>query len=103
MALSEDDDDYFDRRDDMLCVTLMYPRCDDRPSVIEVDLCDVRAADGLRISYDFGRGGWKIAQSTDTGSDNWIEVAFIQAWGSRVCAHCLVQHGRRTSGVGLSY
>lgn len=67
---------------------------------LEIGLCDVRGADGLRISYDFNRDGWVVKQAStfcwgdgedgypewDENSDNnedWQEVAFIQAWGRK--------------------
>jgi hypothetical protein len=51
-------------------------------------LCDVRAADSIRLSYDFDRDGWKIEQAStftwtdaDTEMDpDWQEVAFVKAW-----------------------
>ncbi|WP_417744794.1 hypothetical protein [Rosistilla oblonga] len=55
---------------------------------IQVGLTDVRAADDIRISYDFERDGWKIEQASvfeweagDQVCDPcWKEVAFLQAW-----------------------
>jgi hypothetical protein len=69
---------------------LYYPRShkgDDEPDVI-VALYDVRAADDIRITYDFSRDGWVIWQAKRTswpGDDTvcdplWTEVAFCQAW-----------------------
>jgi hypothetical protein len=74
-------------------VELQYPRCEDgRPTAVEINLCDVRAADGLLISYDFDRDGWVVKQASrfeweagDTVCDpGWKEVAFVQAWGSKI-------------------
>jgi hypothetical protein len=52
---------------------------------IEVGLEHVRAADSIRISYDFDRDGYRIEQSRltedDQMMDDWQEVAFIPAWG----------------------
>ena len=72
--------------------TFEYPRIDDgRPTVLEVGLMDVRAADPIQISYDFERDGWVIKQASTfswaaddkTGCDpDWQEVAFVQAWAS---------------------
>jgi len=53
-----------------------------------IGLMDVRAADDIRISYDFDRDGWAVQQSpgsTEEDSDGdqvttWVEVAFIRAW-----------------------
>lgn len=80
-----------------LVVELWYPRLskDLDPSqprykaqFVEVGLVDVRAADNVRISYDFQRNGWRIEQaqvhqwdSEDKVCDPlWKEVAFVQAW-----------------------
>lgn len=73
---------------DTASVDIWYPRADDRPSFLCVGLVDVRAADSLRISYDFDRDGWKIEQASkfeweadDPVCDpDWQEVAFIEAW-----------------------
>lgn len=73
----------------VLNVELMYPRNDDvRVNTIEVGLSDVRAADSIRITYDFERDGWSVRQAStfewpasDTICDaDWQEVAFIAAW-----------------------
>lgn len=52
---------------------------------IKVGLEHVRAADDIRISYDFDRDGYKIEQSRITADyqsmEDWQEVAFIPAWG----------------------
>jgi len=72
-----------------LGVEIYYPSRDrSRASVVEVDLMDVRAADSIRIQYDFDRNGWSIMQaskfrwrSDDEECDpDYQEVAFIQAW-----------------------
>ena len=68
-------------------VDLWYPRSSD-VKAIEVGLMDVRAADAIRIEYDFHRDGWVVKQASnftwdadDTVCDRgWTEVAFIQAW-----------------------
>lgn len=68
-------------------VELMYPDRD-TPHTVEVGLCDVRAADSIRIFYDFQRDGWVIQQAAifewtieDPVCDSdWQEVAFVQAW-----------------------
>ncbi len=70
-------------------IDLLHP--DASPDHIKqfvVGLCDVRAADSIRISYDYDRDGYKIEQASifefdcdDTVCDeDWQEVAFIQAW-----------------------
>lgn len=76
---------------DVFEVDLMYPRCDGACKEIEVGLCDVRASDSIRISFDFDRNGWVVKQAStfewsmeDTESDmDWQEVAFIDAWGRK--------------------
>jgi hypothetical protein len=73
-----------------LSVELWYPRVEDgRPNAVEVGLCDVRAADSVRLYYDFERDGWAIQQATrfrweadEEPDPKWTEVAFVQAWGS---------------------
>ena len=70
---------------------LWYPRTENQPNTVQVALIDVRAADDLRISYDFDRDGWSVQQAAvfewntgDTECDSdWQEVAFIQAWASQ--------------------
>ena len=72
---------------DTIQVDLMYPRSS-ADKFVRVDLCDVRAADGIRISYDFDRNGWKIEQASTFSWDgddavcdpDWQEVAFVKAW-----------------------
>jgi len=80
-------------RGDTLVAEIEYPRNETSPiKAIEVGLCDVRAADSIRVSYDFGRDGWKIEQAQhfewEAGDGvcdpGWKEVGFIQAWGSKV-------------------
>lgn len=51
---------------------------------------DLRAADDIRIEYDFGRDGWVIKQAQvfeweiddEICDPQWKEVAFIEAWAS---------------------
>lgn len=72
-------------------IELWYPRLEGQCKTVEVGLMDVRAADSLRITYDFERDGWAILQAsvfeweTDDKvcDEGWQEVAFIQAWGSQ--------------------
>ena len=71
---------------DTISVDLWYPR-HSPAKFVEVGLMDVRAADSIRISYDFDRDGYKIEQAVyfeddgiPMGGDEWHEVAFIQAW-----------------------
>ncbi len=73
---------------DDIQVNLEYPRSEDSPKFIRVDLVDVRAADAIRISYDFKRDGWVIEQASVfewSGDDpecdmKWKEAAFCKAW-----------------------
>jgi hypothetical protein len=68
-------------------VNLCYPRSEDQFNAVEVGLCDTRAADNIRITYDFDRDGWSISQASifEWDSDDevcdpdWQEVCFIQA------------------------
>lgn len=74
--------------EDTATVELWYPR-QNKIKYIEIDLQDVRAADNIRISYDFLRDGWKIEQASTFSWDvddevcdrDWQEVTFIKAWG----------------------
>lgn len=76
-------------RSDVMQIDLWYPRLDDaKVRTIQVGLSDVRAADDVRISYDFHRDGWSIAQAStfqwnmdEDPDDDWQEVAFVRAWG----------------------
>lgn len=51
-------------KDPVVNVELMYPRSEGNVKVVEVGLCDVRAADSIRIEYDFDRDGWSIKQAS---------------------------------------
>ena len=74
-------------RGDTSTIELWYPR-DGAVKFIEVGLVDVRAADSIRISYDFDRDGYVIEQAgqfvfdtEDAACDpDWQEVAFVEAW-----------------------
>ena len=69
-------------------VELFYPRNEGQPKYLQLSLMEVRAADDIRVSYDFERDGWVIEQAStfewslgDTVCDpDWAEVAFIRAW-----------------------
>lgn len=68
--------------DSIALVELWYPRIE-RIKTIQVGLIDVRAADHIRISYDFDRDGWVIQQQSGISDDDeevWQEVAFIESW-----------------------
>jgi hypothetical protein len=89
--------DYASMRGDELTATIWYPRVktvlgeeeDERPRSV-VDLCCVRAADPIRVTYDFERDGWRIEQAQrfcwESGDEVcdpcWKEVTFVQAWAS---------------------
>jgi len=83
--------DVFNVAGDTMCVELMYPGLSGRPEFVEVGLTHVRAADSIRISYDFGRDGWKVEQAQvfawvegmDPGNYEWKEVGFFEAWASQ--------------------
>lgn len=93
-----------------ISVDLWYPRVEERYKTINISLMDVRAANDIKISYDFYRDGWVITSDlTDPRSINdytqeeWDaipevegepgvknlvssirqEVAFIPAWPQR--------------------
>jgi hypothetical protein len=77
------------RSGDELHIDLWYPRNQDALiKSLVVGLMDVRAADSIRISYDFDRDGWKIEQASTFSWDaddavrdpDWQEVAFVKAW-----------------------
>ena len=71
-----------------LHIDIWYPRnYDSKIKAFVIGLMDVRAADSIRVAYDFNRDGWKIEQATKfewaIGEDpdpGWKEVSFIQAW-----------------------
>ena len=71
--------------------TFFYPRCN-QVRFLEVDISDVRASDGVRVSYDFERDGYVIEQPCANywfeGDEmipsgdkrEWKEVGFFQSW-----------------------
>lgn len=73
-----------------LHLDLWYPRHEEIKKLV-VGLVDVRAADSIRISYDFDRDGYKIEQASTfewSGDDevcdpDWQEVAFVKAWNRK--------------------
>lgn len=79
--------DQVEIRNNTLNVELYYPRST-HIKFIEVGLMDIRAADSIRISYDFDRDGWIIEQASifewESGEtdfdEGWQEVAFIESW-----------------------
>lgn len=76
-------DHYLKVLDDTLFVSLWYPRAKNNPNHVEVELIDVRAANSIRIRYDFDRDGWQIEQERNDPAgehtDDWHEVAFVPA------------------------
>lgn len=74
--------------DNVLFTELFYPRST-KLDTIEIDLCDVRSTDSIRIKYDFDKDGWSILQASrhhfDEGGNkqdpDWQEVSFVQSWG----------------------
>ncbi|MFA5057415.1 MAG: hypothetical protein WC485_04835 [Opitutaceae bacterium] len=72
---------------DTAAVALFYPSVNPI-RYLRVELADVRAADDIRISYDYDRDGWRIEQASRfewPGDDpvcdpDWQEVAFVKAW-----------------------
>ena len=84
------------RHDDELHVELTYPPYTDAENKGQVryvvfDQESVRATDGIRLSFDFDRNGYKVEQAStftfecdDPICDpDWQEVAFVPAWGRR--------------------
>lgn len=77
--------DSVERFDDEIHVNLQYPRSKGNAKSVVVGLLDVRAAEDIRISFDFERNGWKIEKPTvseweadDKVCDRcWVEVAFV--------------------------
>lgn len=72
----------------VLAIDLWYPGHLDNIDTIEVGLMHVRAADSIRIRYDFERDGYAILQASTFAweaddkvcDEDWQEVAFIEAW-----------------------
>lgn len=80
---------YFAIHDGKLRVDLHRTEQESNTQYIEVGLMDVRASDCIRISYDFARDGWVIAQAAYCaktmpgvvlGPFDWKEVAFVESW-----------------------
>ena len=87
---------------DPVLINLWYPGVEGpnepkkNPATIQIGLMHVRAADDIRVTYDFERDGWSILQARyydegdGAGNDDpmdWQEVAFVKAWGRMVEAH----------------
>lgn len=75
-----------ERRDGVIEVGVWYPRNDGGIATVELDLVDVRASDGLRVTFCFERNGWIVEQpiiSTDEDGDEsqeWREVYFAESY-----------------------
>ena len=77
------------RSGEVVEVEMLYPRSDGHPKIVEVGIECVRAADSIRVTYDFDRDGYAILQASTfewdaddlTCDADWQEVAFVQAWG----------------------
>lgn len=84
---------------DHMSVELWYPNYSatdegqGKIRAIHVGLMHVRAADDIRIEYDFERDGWSIKQASifewagddDVMDSDWQEVAFVKAWARQRC------------------
>lgn len=76
-----------DKRPDQTAY-LDYPNMDGSGHGVVVSLGAVRAADPVRITYDFTRDAWVIWQASKFEWDaddkvfdmDWQPVAYIQAW-----------------------
>lgn len=88
-----DSPDQVQRRGSCIDVEFWYPTLEGHVTHIQVGLIDVRAADDIRIHYDFDRDGYVIEQASvfewdadddDVGDPGWKEVAFIKAWAQQV-------------------
>lgn len=72
---------------DIIGIDLFYPGTADQCHTVQIGLCAVRAADDIRVTYDFERDGWAILQEVGIEHDGyreatgeWAEVAFVGAW-----------------------
>ncbi len=75
--------------DNELHYDLWYPGIGGNPTHLQIGMMAVRATDGIRVSYDFGRDGWVIEQGgvwswteddPEPHDEDWQEVAFVQSW-----------------------
>ena len=87
---SDDANAHIEIRGDELHVTPTYPALPNKViRFVVFNQESVRASDGIRISFDYDRDGYKIEQASrfawradDEACDpDWQEVAFIPAWG----------------------
>lgn len=86
---SKDENAHISLRGDTLTVELTYPEVPENAiKYVIFDQESVRASDGIRLSYDYDRDGYRIEQArrfTWTTEDmecdkDWQEVAFVKAW-----------------------
>ncbi len=74
-------------RGDEAYVTLSYPRNSELKHIV-VELSDVRANDGVRLTFDYDRDGWSIQQAStfewecddEVCDPDWQEVFFVEGW-----------------------
>lgn len=64
----------------VIMISLNYPRSEGHANTVDIDLCDVRASDGIRVTYDFDRDGWVILQPKGENLEEWVETAFVRSW-----------------------
>lgn len=77
--------------DESIYIELMWPRLEGHVKSFIIGLSDVRAADDIRVSYDFDRDGWKIEQASKFSwnaddpirDPDWQEVGFVRAWSRK--------------------
>lgn len=74
---------------DEVKIDLMYPPYENdkentNAKYIEINLSAVRATDGVRIHFNYERGGWVIEQPTGNYDEQnleiWEESAFLESW-----------------------
>lgn len=86
---SDDANAHIELDGDTLSVELTYPgQFDKAIGFVLFNQESVRASDGIRLSYDYERDGFRIEQASrfawlheDDCDPDWQEVAFIPAWG----------------------
>lgn len=80
---------YNTQDEDVMHIEIDYPRSN-KINTVEIGLCEVRAADDIRVKYDFERDGWvilqprvyhpQIGENAYDYKEEWIESAFCPAW-----------------------
>jgi hypothetical protein len=73
--------------DDVIHVTISYPRIEGHPKAVQITFEDVRAVSPLLVYFDYGRNGYVIAMDLSRERDGYmetvttdVEVAFVPAW-----------------------